>query len=57
LPALGPFQKVPVPDGPWTVRFRYEPASWRWGVLVSLAALLAAGSYWYHRASRLSHVA
>jgi hypothetical protein len=57
LPALGPFQKVPVPAGPWTIRFRYDPASWRWGVLVSALALLAFGSYWYHRASRLNHVA
>lgn len=56
LPALGPFQKIPVPDGPWTVRFRYDPGSWRLGVLLTLAALLAFGSYWYHRASRLNHV-
>ncbi len=55
-PALGPFQKVPVPEGPWRVTFSYDPPSWRWGVLVTLAALLAFGSYWYHRASRLSHV-
>ncbi|MBI3565254.1 MAG: hypothetical protein HY079_08670 [Elusimicrobia bacterium] len=56
LPALGPFQKVSVPDGPWRLSFRYDPASWRLGVLLSLASLLAFGSYWYHRASRLSHV-
>jgi len=57
LPALGPFQKIPVPDGPWTVRFLYDPASWRFGVLAAAAALLAFGSYWYHRASRMNHVA
>ncbi len=57
LPALGPFQKVPVPDGPWTVRFVYDPASWRRGVLLAVVALLAFGGYWYHRASLLNHVA
>jgi hypothetical protein len=56
-PALSAFQKVEVPDGPWTLRFRYEPESWRLGLLSSLAALLALGSYWYHRASLVSHVA
>jgi hypothetical protein len=57
LPALGPFQKLQVPDGPWTVRFAYDPLSWRLGALLSAVALLAFGSYWYHRASRLNHVA
>jgi hypothetical protein len=57
LPALGAFQKIPVPDGPWTLRFLYDPASWRIGLLITLAALLAAASYWYHRVSRLNHVA
>jgi hypothetical protein len=57
LPALGAFQKVAVPDGPWTVRFLYDPLSWRLGVLISALALLVFGSYWYHRASLLSHVA
>ena len=33
------------------------PSSWRLGVLISLAALLAFGSYWYHRTSLPSHVA
>lgn len=55
FPALGVFQKIPVPDGPWTLRFAYDPAAWRIGVLVSALALLGVGSYWYHRASR--HVA
>lgn len=55
LPALGPFQKYRVPAGPWTLRLRYDPASWRIGALVSAAALLAFAGYWYHRLSRLSH--
>ena len=54
--ALSAFLKVAVPDGPWTLTFEYDPASWRWGVLLSLASLLAFGSYWYHRASFQSHV-
>ena len=57
LPALGAFQKIAVPDGPWTARFVYDPLSWRLGVLLAAAALLAFGSYWYHRASLLNHVA
>lgn len=57
LPALGPFQKVPVPDGPWTLRFEYDPLSWRLGVGLTAAALLAFAAYWYHRASRFLHVA
>jgi hypothetical protein len=56
-PALSAFLKVAVPEGPWTLRFVYDPAAWRLGVLASLAALLAFGSYWYHRSSLLSHVA
>jgi hypothetical protein len=55
-PALGAFLKVAVPDGPWTLRFVYDPASWRLGLLLTLASLLAFGSYWYHRASLPSHV-
>jgi hypothetical protein len=56
-PALGAFQKIAVPDGPWTVRFVYDPASWRVGLLITLSALLAFASYWYHRTSHPSHVA
>jgi hypothetical protein len=48
-PALGAFQKVPVPEGPWTVRWRYEPASWAAGLFVTTAALLALAASWYHR--------
>jgi hypothetical protein len=55
-PALGAFMKANVPEGPWKLTFAYDPASWRWGVLLSLGALLAFGSYWYHRASSPSHV-
>ena len=55
-PALSAFLKVAVPEGPWTLKFLYDPASWRLGVLLSLASLLAFGSYWYHRASFPSHV-
>jgi hypothetical protein len=35
---------VMVPAGSHRVEFRYEPASWLWGRLVSLAALLALGA-------------
>jgi hypothetical protein len=52
LPALGPFQKVPVPEGPWTLRWTYDPASWRGGLALTLLALLAFGGYWYHHAVR-----
>ncbi|NNN06324.1 MAG: hypothetical protein HKL90_10530 [Elusimicrobia bacterium] len=57
VPALGPFQKFRVPAGRWTLRLVYDPRSWRAGVLLSLAALLGLGGYWYHRLSRLNHVA
>ena len=56
VPALSAFMKANVPEGPWKLTFEYDPASWRWGVLLSLGALLAFGSYWYHRASSPSHV-
>lgn len=55
-PALSAFMKAHVPEGPWKLTFAYDPASWRWGVVLSLGALLAFGSYWYHRASLPSHV-
>ena len=55
VPALGAFQKAAVPSGPWTLRFRYDPDSWRLGVLISTGALLGLAAYWYHRAAR--HVA
>lgn len=34
------FRAVTVPEGVSVVEFSYEPASWRWGVRISLAALL-----------------
>ncbi len=49
LPALGPFQKVETPAGPWTVRWRYEPRPWALGLLASWASLAALAAYWYHR--------
>lgn len=51
-PALGAFQLFPVPEGEWTLRLRYEPRPFRLGALLSAAALLALGAYWYHRAPR-----
>jgi hypothetical protein len=50
LPALGPFQKVAVPDGPWTVRWRYSPPSFGWGLALTLGAAGALAAYWYNRA-------
>jgi hypothetical protein len=52
LPAWGAFQKVRVPDGPWRLRFIYDPASWRAGLLLSLVFLPAFGLYWYNLALR-----
>lgn len=48
-PALTAFQKIAVPDGAWTIRWRYEPAPWRWGLLLSCLAWLGSAAYWYHR--------
>ncbi|MBI5596120.1 MAG: hypothetical protein HY928_08540 [Elusimicrobia bacterium] len=39
-PALGPFWKVRVPAGDWALRFRYDPASFRLGLALTLAALV-----------------
>lgn len=49
-PALSVFQKVETPDGPWTLRWRYEPRPWRLGLLLTWASLLALGGSWYHQA-------
>lgn len=57
LPALAAFQKVEVPDGPWILRWRYAPASWTAGLLVTFAALSALAASWYHRASSLGALA
>ena len=51
-PALTAFQKLRVPAGDWSVLFRYDPASWRLGLAVSLAFLCALGAYWYNRLLR-----
>ncbi|MBI4386836.1 MAG: hypothetical protein HY551_05590 [Elusimicrobia bacterium] len=49
--ALRAFQKFAVPQGRWTLHFRYDPASWRLGVAVTLLAILACAAYWYNRAA------
>ena len=38
-PANVLFRAVAIPPGSSTVEFIYQPASWRWGVRISLAAL------------------
>ncbi|HVE14020.1 MAG TPA: hypothetical protein VNI01_11535 [Elusimicrobiota bacterium] len=40
-PALGAFQKIEVGPGPWTLRFAYDPASWRLGRAISVLAICA----------------
>ncbi|MCX5797277.1 MAG: hypothetical protein NTY77_17435 [Elusimicrobia bacterium] len=52
LPAWGAFQKVRVPQGPWRLRFFYDPASWRAGLLLTAVFLSAFGLYWYNLALR-----
>ena len=56
-PALAAFQKIAVPDGPWTIRWRYEPAPWRLGLLLSCVAWLCVAGYWYHRSAALGAAA
>ncbi len=48
--ALGAFQKVPTPPGPWTLRWRYEPGPWRLGLLIASFAWIMLSWSWYHRA-------
>jgi hypothetical protein len=48
LAALGAFQRVPVPPGPWRLHFRYEPWTFSWGAALSVVALLALTLYWYN---------
>jgi hypothetical protein len=52
LPAWGAFQKVRVPEGPWRLRFIYDPASWQAGRRLTVFFLLAFGLYWYNSALR-----
>ena len=52
-PALGAFQKVETPAGPWTLRWRYEPGSWLLGVLASCAAWTLLAWCWLRRAAAL----
>lgn len=49
-PALGAFQKVETPPGPWTLRWRYEPGPWRLGLLLASLAWIMLAWSWYHRA-------
>lgn len=49
-PALGAFQKVETPSGPWTLRWRYEPGPWRLGLLLAGLAWIMLAWSWYHRA-------
>jgi hypothetical protein len=56
-PAMGPFQKIPVPEGPWRLEFRYNPTAWQIGLWLTYCSLLAVGWYWYYRASDRKHVA
>ena len=52
-PAMLAFQKVWVPAGPWTLHFLYDPASWRWGLCLSLVSLFGFAAYWYNWALRM----
>lgn len=49
-PALGAFQKVATPAGPWTLRWRYEPGPWRLGLLLAVFSWIMLSRSWYHRA-------
>ncbi len=51
-PALGAFQKVEVPEGPWALEFRYDPGSWRWGALLSLLGFMGVGFCGLRRVGR-----
>lgn len=46
LPALEAFQKIEVPPGNARMHFIYNPASWRLGMLLTLAALAALAVSW-----------
>ena len=46
------FRAVGIPAGNHTVEFRYEPESWKWGLLLSGVGLMTLGFFWiYSRTS------
>ncbi|MBI5209518.1 MAG: hypothetical protein HY927_06025 [Elusimicrobia bacterium] len=47
--ALGAFQKLPVPRGPFRLSFRYDPSSFRLGVAVTVLCMMGFCLYWYNR--------
>jgi hypothetical protein len=47
--ALGAFQKVETPSGAWTLRWRYEPGPWRYGLLIACFSWIVLTWSWYHR--------
>ncbi|MDE2236577.1 MAG: hypothetical protein KGK30_01690, partial [Elusimicrobia bacterium] len=49
MPAFGPFQKLAVPVGRWTLHWRYRPRSFSWGLALTLCAALALGFPWLGR--------
>jgi hypothetical protein len=51
--ALTAFQKIHLPPGDWEIFFRYDPASWKWGLILSLLSLGSLAAYWYNRLSPL----
>jgi len=53
-PAWLAFQKARVPAGPWTAAFRYDPASWRWGLALTLLSLAALSTFGALRLRRLA---
>ncbi|MFA5138509.1 MAG: hypothetical protein WC728_04685 [Elusimicrobiota bacterium] len=52
VPALGAFQKVRVPAGAWSVRWRYDPWSWRLGCGLTVLVLCGLWAYWYNNRLR-----
>jgi hypothetical protein len=50
---LTAFQKIHLPPGDWEIFFRYDPASWKWGLILSLLSLGSLAAYWYNRLSPL----
>ena len=50
--AMGPFQKTIVPGGAWALHLRYEPPSFLWGLVMTLASAAMLAAYWYNRARK-----